>query len=143
MVVNTDLNLLSVLDFAVNALKVSHIIVCGHYGCGGVQAAMTNRSIGIIDNWIRNIKDVYRFHKEELDSIKDEKERWNRFVERNVQEQVLDLAKTTIVQNAWKNKQVLHLHGWVYNIGTGLIQDQNVNLENNSSLEERYRITNL
>ena len=84
MVVNTDLNLLSVLDFAVNALKVSHIIVCGHYGCGGVQAAMTNRSIGIIDNWIRNIKDVYRFHKEELDSIKDEKERWNRFVERNV-----------------------------------------------------------
>ena len=98
MVVNTDLNMLSVLDFAVNALKVSHIIVCGHYGCGGVQAAMHGRSIGIIDNWIRVIKDVYRYHQTELDGIKDEKERWNRFVERNVQEQVLDLAKTTIVQ---------------------------------------------
>ena len=141
MVVNTDLNLLSVLDFAVNALKVSHIIVCGHYGCGGVQAAMHGRSIGIIDNWIRVIKDVYRYHQTELDGIKDEKERWNRFVERNVQEQVLDLAKTTIVQNAWRNNQILHLHGWVYNISTGIIQDQNVNFENNESLEERYRMT--
>jgi len=92
---------------------------------------MYNRSIGIIDNWIRNIKDVYRYHKDELDAISDEKERWNKFVERNVQEQVLDLAKTTIVQAAWNKKQILHLHGWVYNISTGLIQDQNVNFENN------------
>ena len=82
---------------------------------------MHNRSIGIIDNWIRNIKDVYRYHSNELDAIKDDKERWNRFVEKNVQEQVLDLAKTTIVQNAWRNKQVLNLHGWVYNIATGYI----------------------
>ena len=140
MVVNSDLNLLSVLDYAVNALKVSHIIVCGHYGCGGVQAAMHGRSIGIIDNWIRNIKDVYRFHEKELNSIKDETARWIRFFDLNVYEQVYYLAKTSIVQNAWNKKQTLFLHGWVYNIGTGRILDQKVNLKNNHSLDERYRM---
>lgn len=103
--------MLSVLDYAVNALKVKHVIVCGHYGCGGVKAAMGNNSIGLIDNWIRHIKDSYRFHKEELDSIGDEKKRFDRFVELNVKEQVFDLAKTSIVQNAWRNNQELSLHG--------------------------------
>src|SRR5690606_2215221 len=116
MVVHTDMNMLSVLDYAVNVLKVKHVIVCGHYGCGGVKAAMQNKSIGLIDNWLRHIKDVYRLHKEELDAIENESERVNRFVELNVVEQVFDLAKTSIVQNAWKNKQSLQLHGWVYGL---------------------------
>src|SRR6478609_2384335 len=101
LVVHTDINMLSVLDYAVNALKVKHVIVCGHYGCGGVKAAMGNQSIGIIDNWIRNIKDVYRVNKEELNDIKDEDKKFNRMVELNVIEQVFNLAKTSIVQNAW------------------------------------------
>src|SRR6476620_5508355 len=103
MVVHTDMNMLSVLDYAVNVLKVKHVIVCGHYGCGGVKAAMGNDSIGLIDNWIRHIKNVYRHHKNYLDSIIDETARFNTFVEINVKEQVLDLAKTSIVQNAWRN----------------------------------------
>jgi carbonic anhydrase len=141
MVLHTDMNMLSVLDYAVNALKVSHVIVCGHYGCGGVQAAMTNRSIGLIDNWIRHLKDVYRFHHQELDAIVDETARFERFVELNVIEQVHDLAKTTIVQNAWRNGQPLHLHGWVYGVGSGLIKDLSVNLDSNGSLEKVYRLT--
>src|SRR5690606_35029139 len=100
MVIHSDMNMLSVLDYAVNVLKVKHIIVCGHYGCGGVKAAMGNRSVGLIDNWIRHIKNVYRLNKLELDTIQDESERFDRFVELNVKEQVYDLAKTSIVQNA-------------------------------------------
>lgn len=141
MVLHTDMNMLSVLDYAVNALKVTHVIVCGHYGCGGVKAAMTNNSIGLIDNWIRHLKDVYRLHHTELDSIADENERFNRFVELNVIEQVHDLAKTTIVQSAWRNGQILHLHGWVYGVGTGLIKDLQVNIDCNASLEKVYRLT--
>jgi carbonic anhydrase len=140
MVVPTDLNMLSVLDYAVNVLKVRHVIVCGHYGCGGVKAAMTNNSFGIIDNWIRHIKDVYRFHKTELEEIADEDERFDRFVELNVQEQVRDLAKTAIVQNAWNKKQQLHLHGWVYGVGSGIIKDLEVNFDDNSSLDEVYKL---
>ena len=105
MVLHTDMNMLSVLDYAVNVLKVQHVIVCGHYGCGGVKAAMGNQSIGLIDNWVRHIKDVYRLHKEELDAIKDETKRFDQFVEFNVKEQVFDLAKTSIVQNAWSKGQ--------------------------------------
>jgi carbonic anhydrase len=140
MVVPTDLNMLSVLDYAVNVLKVRHVIVCGHYGCGGVKAAMTNNSYGIIDNWIRHIKDVYRFHKTELEEITDEDERFSRFVELNVQEQVRDLAKTAIVQNAWNKKQQLHLHGWVYGVGSGIIKDLEVNFNDNASLDEVYKL---
>jgi carbonic anhydrase len=103
MVVHSDMNLLSVLDFAVNVLQVKHIIVCGHYGCGGVQAAMTNKHIGLIDNWIRHIKDVFRHHYLELNSIEDSESRVNRFIELNVVEQVINLAKTSIVQSAWEN----------------------------------------
>jgi carbonic anhydrase len=140
MVVPSDLNMLSVLDYAVNVLKVSHVIVCGHYGCGGVKAAMTNNSYGIIDNWIRHIKDVYRFHQDELELMEDEEAKFNRFVELNVREQVHDLAKTAIVQNAWNNGQALHLHGWVYGVGSGIIKDLEVNFSNNDMLDDVYKL---
>lgn len=140
MVVHTDMNMLSVLDYAVNVLKVKHVIVCGHYGCGGVKAAMQNKSIGLIDNWLRHIKDVYRLHKEELDAIENESERVNRFVELNVVEQVFDLAKTSIVQNAWNNKQSLQLHGWVYGLDSGLIKDLQVNISNDSEMDKVYQL---
>ncbi|KGO90830.1 carbonate dehydratase [Flavobacterium suncheonense] len=140
MVIHTDMNMLSVLDYAVNALKIKHIIVCGHYGCGGVKAAMGNDSIGIIDNWIRHIKDVYRHHKLYLDSILDEKERFNKFVELNVKEQVFDLAKTSIVQNAWRLGQELSLHGWVYGLNSGYVTDLNVNINSNDQLDEVYQL---
>lgn len=140
MVVHSDMNMLSVLDYAVNALKVKHVIVCGHYGCGGVKAAMGNSSIGIIDNWIRHIKDVYRFHQDELDAISDEKERFNKFVEVNVKEQVMDLAKTSIVQNAWKNGQDLSLHGWVYGLNDGYVTDLGVNFSCDKDLDDVYQL---
>ena len=140
MVLHTDMNMLSVLDYAVNALKVKHVIVCGHYGCGGVKAAMGNNSIGIIDNWIRHIKDVYRFHNQELDAILDEKQRFNKFVEINVKEQVMDLAKTSIVQNAWKNGQELSLHGWVYGLNDGYVTDLDVNFSCDKDLDDVYQL---
>jgi carbonic anhydrase len=122
LVVNTDLNMLSVLQYAVEVLKVKHIIVCGHYGCGGVKAALTNNSIGIIDKWLRNIKDVHRFNREEVDSIENEDEKVDRMIELNVKEQVMNLAKTSIVQKAWKNSNTPHIHGWVYGLKDGLIK---------------------
>ena len=140
LVVHTDINLLSVLQYAVEVLHVKHVIVCGHYGCGGVKAAMGNSSIGIIDNWIRHIKDVYRFHQQELDAITDEKERFNTFVEINVKEQVLDLAKTSIVQNAWKNGQELSLHGWVYGLNDGYVTDLGVNFSCDKDLDDVYQL---
>lgn len=140
MVVHTDMNMLSVLDYAVNILKVKHVIVCGHYGCGGVKAAMGQQSVGLIDNWIRHIKDVYRLHKNELNAISDEKERFDCFVELNVKEQVFDLAKTSIIQNAWRNKQDLSVHGWVYGVGSGIIKDLEVNFSNDSQLEKVYQL---
>ena len=140
MVVHSDMNMLSVLDYAVNVLKVKHVIVCGHYGCGGVKAALGNSSIGIIDNWIRHIKDVYRLHKDELDSITNEEERFNTFVEVNVKEQVFDLAKTSIVQNAWKNNQELFLHGWVYGLNSGYVTDLNVNISSDKDLDDVYQL---
>ena len=140
MVLHTDMNMLSVLDYAVNALKVKHVIVCGHYGRGGVKAAMGNNSIGIIDNWIRHIKDVYRFHHQELDAILDEKQRFNKFVEINVKEQVMDLAKTSIVQNAWKNGQELSLHGWVYGLNDGYVTDLGVNFSCDKDLDDVYQL---
>ena len=140
MVIHTDISMLSVLDYAVNVLNVKHIIVCGHYGCGGVHAAMSNKHIGLIDNWIRHIKDVYRHHATELNSIDAEKDRFNRFVELNVSEQVFDLAKTSIVQGAWKKKKELHIHGWVYDIDDGLINDLEVTIRNNETLGEVYKL---
>jgi len=143
MVVHSDMNMLSVLDYAVNVLKVKHVIVCGHYGCGGIKAAMGNQSVGIIDNWIRHIKDEYRLHSVYLDSIEDETERFNTFVEVNAKEQVYNLSKTSIVQAAWKNGQDLTLHGWVYGLNSGFVTDLNVNISSNSELDEVYQLKNL
>jgi len=140
MVVHSDMNMLSVLDYAVNVLKVQHVIVCGHYGCGGIKAAMKNQSMGIIDNWIRHIKDVYRLHRVYLDSIKDEEERFNAFVELNVKEQVFDLAKTSIVQSAWNNGQKLSLHGWAYGLNSGFVTDLNVNFSSDKDLDDEYQL---
>ena len=140
MVVHSDMNMLSVLSYAVEVLKVKHIIVCGHYGCGGVQAAMENKQFGLIDNWLRHIKDVYRYHHKELDAIEDKTQRARRFVEVNVMEQVHDLCKTSIVQNAWKNKQPLHVHGWVYDIHDGIIKDLDVTFTCTKDLHKVYHL---
>jgi carbonic anhydrase len=142
MVVHTDLNLLTVLDFAVNHLKVKHVIVCGHYGCGGVKASMTKHNFGIINKWLRNIKDVYRFHREELEKIKDEENRADRLVELNVKEQVLNLAKTSIVQKAWVHDQRPHLHGWVYGLKDGLIKPV-FEMPAGTHIDELYEFDNL
>ena len=141
MVVHSDMNLLSVLSYAVEVLKVKHIIVCGHYGCGGVIAAMGSKQFGLIDNWLRHIKDVYRLHHQELDSITDETQRARRFVELNVVEQVIDLGKTSIVQNAWQKKQPLHIHGWVYDIHDGIIKDLDVTFTGVKDLPAIYQFS--
>jgi len=132
--VHSDMNMLSVLDYAVNVLKVKHVIVAGHYGCGGVEAAMSNRQFGLIDNWLRHIKDVYRIHSHELDLITDDKARAKRLVELNVIEQVFNLCKTTIVQNAWGERTDLQIHGWVVDISTGRVKDMNVSCSNSGNL---------
>jgi carbonic anhydrase len=139
MVVHTDMNMLSVLDYAVNVLKVKHVIVTGHYGCGGVLAAMSNKGFGLIDNWLRHIKDVYRLHADELNSIDDEQQRGNRLVELNVIENVYNLCKTTIVQNAWQNGQDLSVHGWVYSLSTGQIADMKVSAHNNEHMDNVFK----
>ncbi|MEO8712414.1 MAG: carbonic anhydrase [Parafilimonas sp.] len=124
LVIHTDVNLLSVLDYAVNQLKVNHVIVCGHYGCGGIKAAMNNHDYKYILNmWLRNIKDVYRLYEDELNNIKNEEDRADRLVELNVQEQVMRLAKTSIIQRAWKNENRPVLHGWVYGLKDGIIKN--------------------
>jgi carbonic anhydrase len=123
LVINTDVNLLSVLDYAVNHLKVKHVIVCGHYGCGGIKASMSKTDYKpVLNMWLRNIKDVHRLHREELDSITDEEQKFNRLTELNVQEQIFNLAKTSIIQRAWKNEQRPELHGWVYGLKDGIIK---------------------
>jgi carbonic anhydrase len=143
MVVHSDMNMLSVLSYAVEVLKVKHIIVCGHYGCGGVIAAMGNKQYGLIDNWLRHIKDVYRLYHAELDLIVDPVVRARRFVEVNVQEQVYDLVKTSIVQNAWKNNQPLHVHGWVYDIQDGKIKDLDVTFRSVDDMPKIYQFDSL
>ena len=123
LVINTDVNLLSVLDFAVNHLHVKHVIVCGHYGCGGINAALTNHDYqAVLNMWLRNIKDVYRIHRTELDAIKNEEKKTDRLVELNVQEQIFNLAKTSIIQKAWRQEKRPDLHGWVYGLNDGLIK---------------------
>lgn len=134
MVIHSDMNMLSVLDYSVNILKVKHIIVCGHYGCGGVKAAMGNSSVGIIDNWIRHIKDSYKFRKKEIEEISNEKERFDKFVEWNIKQQVLNLAVTSIVQQAWANGQELSIHGWVYGLDTGLVKDLDVTFRSHDDI---------
>ncbi len=122
LVVTADINLLSVLQYAVEVLKVKHVIVCGHYGCGGIKAAMTQQHYGVINHWLRNIKDIYRLHRDEIDAFQSEDERVNKLTELNVKEQVLNLAKTSIIQKAWKNEQRPQLHGWVYGLSDGIIK---------------------
>lgn len=139
LVVHTDFNLLSVLEYSVKYLGVKHIIVCGHYGCGGVKASMTNDRHGYVDNWLRNIKDVYNKFSSELENIKDMDKRADRLTELNVIEQVRNLAKTTVVQEAWKTRP-LHLHGWVYGINSGLITDLKVIHDGTDDLEDIYRL---
>ncbi len=121
MVVATDMNLLTVLEYAVKVLKVEHVLVVGHYGCGGVKAALTNQNFGIINPWLKHIKDVYRFHRDEIDALATEAERVDRLIELNVQEQVMNLAKTITIQEAWAIEQRPTLHGWVYGLKDGLI----------------------
>jgi carbonic anhydrase len=138
LVVHTDLNLLSVLQYAVQVLKVKHIIVCGHYGCGGVRAAMSNKSFGLINKWLRNIKDTYRIHREELEKIADLEARADRLTELNVVEQIMNLAKTSIIQEAWANHQMPVLLGWVYHIENGLL-DEVCHVDHTTTLDPIYR----
>lgn len=140
LVVHTDLNMLSVLQYAVEVLKVKHVMVVGHYNCGGVKASMGNGDFGLINKWIRNIKEVYAHHEKELVKIKDENDRFNKLVELNVTEQVRNLAKTTIIQKAWHNEQIPHLHGWVLDLNTGLINNvSEIKPGDTSSIEEVFR----
>lgn len=122
-VIHTDFNMLSVLQYAVDVLKVKHIIVCGHYGCGGVVNALSHKHLGLINKWLRNIKDVYRIHQRELEGIPDPDQRWRRMVELNVEEQLWKLAETSFVQQAWQREQRPTLHGWVYDLKTGYLND--------------------
>jgi len=138
LVVHTDLNMLSVLQYAVQVLKVKHIIVCGHYGCGGIRAAMGRQNLGLINKWLRNIKDVYYFHKDELNAITDDNMRADRLTELNVQEQIMNLAKTSIVQMAWKEHQRPTLHGWVYRITDGILHNL-VKMDPNSPIDSVYQ----
>lgn len=123
MVVHTDLNLLSVLQYAVEVLEVDHIIVCGHYGCGGVEAALGNKSFGLINKWLRNIKEVYKMYQAEIDALPNHVDRVNRLVELNVLEQCQDLIKTSILQKSWKNRKSPEVHGWVYGLNNGLVNE--------------------
>jgi carbonic anhydrase len=138
LVVHTDLNMLSVLQYAVEVLEVNHVIVCGHYGCGGVKNAMSHRDLGLINKWLRGIKDVYRYYRRELDSIADEQRRFNKLVELNVYEQVQNLAQTSIIQGAWHKRGAPHLHGWVYDLHTGLLKELAL-IKPDSELDPIYR----
>jgi carbonic anhydrase len=129
MVVSSDLNVMSVINYAVRHLKVKHIIVCGHYGCGGVKAAMTPVDMGILNPWLRNIRDVYRLHMDELNAIANEDERYNRLIELNVQEQCVNVIKTAAVQLRYVNEGYPRVHGWVFDIKTGLLKDLHINFE--------------
>lgn len=137
---HTDFNCLSVLEYAVDLLKIEHVIVCGHYGCGGVKAAMEDHRLGLVDNWLRNIRDVYARFKNELEMLTDLKERYNRLVELNVIQQLYNICHTTIVQGAWERKQPLWIHGWVYDLSTGTLKDLNCCISEIGQIEEIYRI---
>ena len=143
MVVHSDMNMLSVLDYAVNILHVKHVIVCGHYGCGGVKAAMDNTQHGLVDNWLRFIKDVYQLHSEELNKISDPEARCNRFVELTVMEQVFNLTKTSIIQNSWKLRRGPKIHGWAYDLSTGLIKDLGVLYNSSGKMPSIFRIKSI
>jgi carbonic anhydrase len=138
IVVHTDFNCLSVIQYAVDVLGIKHIIVCGHHGCGGVKAAMENEQHGLIDNWLRHVQDVVHAHQELL-TEKDEDKRLNRLCELNVLEQVFNVARTTIVQNAWQRGQELTIHGWVYSLEDGLLRDLGLTIDNAEGLAAAYQ----
>ena len=142
IVIQTDTNLLSVLQYAVEVLEVKHVIVCGHYGCGGVLAAMGNHHLGVVNKWIHSIKDVYRSHRLEIDTISSSEARADRLVELNVVEQVNNLAKTSIIQRAWKKNKLPHLHGWVYGLKDGLIKTL-YEMPAGSAIDPIYEFDNL
>ena len=139
MVVHTDMNMLSALDYAINVLEVKHVIVCGHYGCGGVRAALSKKQYGLIDNWIRHIKDVHHAHHDEIEAIDNPHEKEKRFIELNVVEQVNALSKTSIIQNAWRQRQSPFIHGWVYDLETGYIKDLQISVNDSSSIPAVYQ----
>lgn len=143
LVPHTDINCLSVLQYGIEYLNVEHIIVCGHYGCGGALAAMENGQFGLVDNWLRHLRDVYFREKEELDSLSAPEERSKRFIELNVLYQVMNVCHTTIVQNAWAKGKKLSIHGWVYDISTGLLKDLNCCISALDQIDETYRTLKL
>jgi carbonic anhydrase len=141
LVVHTDFNCLSVIQFAVEVLKVKHIIVCGHYGCGGVRSALLDRNLGLIDNWLRHIRDVHQKHHETIASLTNDDERINRLCELNVVEQVLNTCHTTIVQQAWQRGQSLSIHGWIYAISDGLLRDLDVTINSQAEISSVYHVS--
>jgi len=141
LVIHTDLNSLSVIQYAVEVLKVKHIIVCGHYDCGGIQAAMDNKEHGLIDNWLRHIKDLYRHHRVKIDALHNASEKINLLCELNVVEQVANICHTTIVQSAWKSGQELTVHGWMYRIEDGILKDLDICVENINDISQIHRIS--
>lgn len=141
VVAHTDSNMLSVLQYAVEYLEVQHVIVCGHYGCGGVDAAMSNKDYGFINNWLMHIKDVYRLHTDELEELRSREALLRRMTELNVLEGVTNLAKTTIIQEAWQKRQAPQIHGWVYDLGEGLIRDLGLDFRSADALDDHYRYT--
>jgi carbonic anhydrase len=143
LVVNTDVNLMSVLDYAVNHLKIKHVVVCGHYGCGGVKAALSNNDFNqVLNMWLRNIKDIARIHRKELEAITDEDKKINKMVELNVKEQVFNLAKTAIIQKAWSSEQRPDLHGWVYDLHDGII-DPVIEMNAGTDIDPLYEYENI
>ncbi|MBN8620413.1 MAG: carbonate dehydratase [Anaerolineae bacterium] len=138
-VIHTDLNCLSVLQYGIEVLKVKHVIVCGHYGCGGVRVAMQTQEFGLIDNWLRHLKDIYQKHEAVLDTLPDE-QRFDRFCELNVIEQVYNVCHTTIVQGAWRRGQSLSIHGWIYGLQDGLLKDLGVTITQPDEISALYRM---
>tara|TARA_B100000809_G_scaffold154130_1_gene151516 strand:+ start:579 stop:1226 length:648 start_codon:yes stop_codon:yes gene_type:complete len=141
VVVHSDFNCLSVIEYAVAMLKVDHVIVCGHYGCGGVQAASQNHQLGLIDNWLRHIRDVRRHHEDLLENIEDDDERFDRLCELNVVQQVHNVCSTTIVQQAWEQEQTLAVHGLIYDLKTGLLKDLSTTRTGLADLSDTYRVS--
>jgi carbonic anhydrase len=139
LVVHTDLNCLSVMQFAVDVLKVEHIIVCGHYGCGGVGSALRDERLGLVDNWLRHVRDVYQKHDQKVDALGTEEERWDRLCELNVIEQVLNVSQTTIVQDCWQRGQPLAVHGWIYKVSDGLLRDLGLGITHGSETVPAYQ----
>jgi len=141
LVIHTDLNCLSVIQYAVEVLKVKHIIVSGHYGCGGGKAAMESKELGLIDNWLRNIRDVYRLHQKAIDTLQSDKEKLDKLCELNVIEQVANVCHTSIVQTAWRNGQELAVHGWIYSIEDGILRDLDVCMTGADEISDTHRLT--